>query len=377
MAFPSDNMRGHNLEELLPAESFEWLLESAADGIIIVDGEGEIILVNAQAEKLFAYAENELLGKPIETLIPERFRKKHLIQRSTYSKNPVTRPMGVGLELVGLRRDGTEFPVEISLSPVNVKDKLLVMAIIRDVTDYKREHFISETLQKAMLSSVKEQVSEIEVASAYHSAYAGAQVGGDFFDVFVVDSGLIAITIGDVSGKGVEASVYTALAKYSLRAYAYQDPTPTSVMEKVNNTVYRQGKPEGFITTFYGLLSAKESSLSYVNAGHVSPLYLPASSDEVQELSFVGVPVGILPDAHYEQHNMQFRSGDRMLLCSDGVTEARGENDFFGIENLVEFFRTRGREKPDDFISHLVTTIEEWSGNRLRDDVALLLVSMK
>lgn len=365
------------MEELLPLGSFWWLLESAPDGIVIVDSAGGVMLVNAQAERMFGYLEDELLGKPVETLIPEHFREKHSTHRANYSAMPQTRPMGTGLELRGQRKDGSEFPVEISLSPVYTKAGLLVMAIIRDVTDYKRQRFISETLQKAMLSSVPDTLDGVEIASAYHSAYMGARVGGDFFDVFDIDSGLVGIAIGDVSGKGVEASVHTALAKYSLRAYAYTDPTPSSVIKRLNNAVYRQGKPDDFITGIYGILEVATGTLSFANAGHMSPLYLPQSSREVMEVQGTGLPLGVEPDTIYEQHTLKMNSGDRLLLYSDGVTDAWGGRDFYGLDNLIEFFSSAGQEQPNEFVDHLVKTLEEWSGERLRDDITLLLISMK
>ncbi|MDO8585852.1 MAG: SpoIIE family protein phosphatase [Armatimonadota bacterium] len=376
MAISVSKMPRQNLEDLLPMRSFWWLLESAPDGIMIVDSEGRIMLVNARAEKLFGYTEDELIDKPVEILMPERFRQKHAEHRQAYESAPRTRPMGIGLELYGVRRDGSDFPVEISLSPVQTKKGLLVMAIIRDITDYKREHFISQTLQQALLSPAPADLSGMKMASAYHSAHIGALVGGDFFDVFAIRPGLIGIAIGDVSGKGTEASVHTALAKYSLRAYAYQDPVPCSVMERLNNAVSHQSEPEDFITLFYGLLRIREGTLSFANAGHMPPLYLAFPSREVSELAIRGVPLGAHPETQYQQQAIDVRSGDRILFYTDGATDARNGKGFYGVDRLTEFFRDRRFEQPSDFLAHLMKTLEDWSEDRLRDDIALLLVSI-
>jgi PAS domain S-box-containing protein len=117
---------------------FRSLLESAPDAILIVDGAGRIVLVNAQTERLFGYARDALLGQKVEMLIPTRFLTAHEHHREEYFASPAFRPMGAGLELFGRRADGSEFPVEISLSPLETEDGLLVASAIRDITERKR-----------------------------------------------------------------------------------------------------------------------------------------------------------------------------------------------------------------------------------------------
>jgi PAS domain S-box-containing protein len=147
--------------------ALEGFLEAAPDAIVVVDRSGHIVIVNQLAERLFAYSRQELLGMPIEGLVPQRFRERHAGYRNDYFREPRTRPMGEGRELSGRRKDGSEFPVEISLSPLKTETVTVVISIIRDISERK-------LVEIKLRSSLKEK--EVLLQEIHHRVKNNLQI---------------------------------------------------------------------------------------------------------------------------------------------------------------------------------------------------------
>jgi PAS domain S-box-containing protein len=161
LALPSPSaLRSEIVNRQRVEARFRGLMESAPDAIVVVNGDARVVLVNVQTEKIFGYKREELLGQEVERLVPVRFRQRHARQRAAFFQEAKARPMGAGLELYGLGKDGSEFPVEISLSPLATAEGMLVSAAIRDITERKR----AETALR---------LSEARFSSAFENAPIG------------------------------------------------------------------------------------------------------------------------------------------------------------------------------------------------------------
>ena len=145
---PQTPSLGNPAEYEIAGLKFHDLLEAAPDVMVIVNREGEIILVNSQTETLFGYTRRELLGQKVECLVPLRFRSEHPGHRARFFSEPRLRLMGAGLDLWAIKKDQTEFPIEISLSPLKSKEGILAVASIRDVTARKEAEEKLTTLTK-------------------------------------------------------------------------------------------------------------------------------------------------------------------------------------------------------------------------------------
>jgi PAS domain S-box-containing protein len=215
-------------ERKAAAERLNLVVEASPSAILLVNEHGRITLVNLQAEKLFEYRRSELVGQLIELLVPERVRHAHLGLRDSFNAAPHSREMGAGRDLYGRRKDGSEVPIEIGLSPITSAGEVFTLAAITDITERKAaeelrlvhiqaqsegERIWSAAFQRAVLPASLPRVRGCFLDAVYQPGLGNVRAGGDWYDAVHLLDGRILVSIGDVCGGGLEAAVVVGVAR--------------------------------------------------------------------------------------------------------------------------------------------------------------------
>lgn len=239
----------------------------------------------------------------------------------------------------------------------------------------ERERYIAITLQQSLFPGEIPEINGAEVGAYYAPMHEGnSLVGGDFYDFTLLADGKVAIFIGDVSGKGIEAAATTAMVKYAIRSFMYKNPTPSSVLTHANNVVSMQLKASSFVTICYALYDPETGKLSLANAGHPYPLYCPAE-DELCSLIETGNPAfGLVSNYAYDQIERTLEKGDILALYTDGLIEARFGREFYGIERAMSSVDASRGLAAQGIAAQLVRDCEKFSNGNFMDDVAILVL---
>ena len=240
---------------------------------------------------------------------------------------------------------------------------------------YSREHEVASILQASILPGDLPEFEEIEAASAYEPAGADVEIGGDYYDLFRSSDGAIWFAIADVCGKGVLAATKTSMIKYSVRSLVAAGLGPASVLGEVNRTVSESGEASDIVTLWVGRYDPETGVLSWSSGGHPPSALLRPGPKAVEWLGPTGPLLGALADAVFGEETVTLSEGDIVLLYTDGVTEARNGNIFFGEERVRESVLVGGT--PRELVRRLLTAVRRFGRGDLRDDVALLAVAVR
>ncbi len=249
-----------------------------------------------------------------------------------------------------------------------------VALAIRNAQTYEGEHRIAQVLQGSILS-MPDGIDGLEFAHLYHSATWEARVGGDFYDIFTLDDGLVGILIGDVSGKGIHAAVLTSLVKNTVRTHAQDVGTsPAEVIRRTNAMVERYSTPESFVTVFFALLDSRLGRLTYCNAGHTTVLIVRRDS-RVTRLGSNSPLVGAFPDLVFTDSEAHVEPSEMLVMYTDGLTEARRGDELYGEDRLIAMLENKQDRNPQATVETLTHELLTFTGGDLSDDLAVLAVT--
>lgn len=362
------------------------VVDGALDCIIAIDATGRVVEWNPAAEATFGYRRADAVGQLLaEMIVPYQFRERHNAGLRTWAATGEGPALNRRLEVTALRRDGSEFPAELVITPVDAPGTPVFVGYLRDITDRRaaqdllfesRERFahVARTLQASLLPPALPAIPGVDLGSVYEAAGAGNEVGGDFYDVFQTGRGDWAVTLGDVCGKGPEAAALTALARYTIRAAAMRDAKPTQVLATLNNAVHLQ-RPDRFCTVAYGRLriDANRVRLTAGSGGH-PPMLVMSPDGTVTELAAKGLLIGPFPTWNGQEVTVDLVPGASLILYSDGLTEAGHHRERFESK-LADVLKT-GRGRSAQAIADLLCEAAIDFAGTLNDDLAILIVQI-
>lgn len=227
-------------------------------------------------------------------------------------------------------------------------------------------------IQQSLLPKEIPQLPGFAIDGAWEPARV---VGGDYFDVIRLSETRLGICIADVVGKSISAALLMANVQASVRAFATESTSPAELCKRVNSVLCSSIGIGKFVTFFYGVLDAADTTLQYTNAGHLPPILIRASGN-VQELDSGGAVLGVFPAWQYEDRRVRLEPGDRLLLFTDGITEAGlpgGEE--FGELRIVEGARQYSTASSRELKSQLLNDVKRFCNSQLQDDATLIVIS--
>jgi serine phosphatase RsbU (regulator of sigma subunit) len=237
---------------------------------------------------------------------------------------------------------------------------------------YSREHDVATILQRSILPGALPEFDEMEAASLYEPAGGESEIGGDYYDVFRAPDSTIWVAIADVCGKGVAASTKTSMIKYAVRSFAAAGFSPGRVIGEVNRMVIERQSASDIVTLWIGRIDVPNERIMWSAGGHPAGLLRRAETGQVVRLPATGPLLGAIPTVTYMDESTAIRRGDSLILYTDGVTEARSGNTFFGEERVEMAFAPGGT--PEEVVERLQSAVRRFVQADLRDDVAVLSV---
>jgi serine phosphatase RsbU (regulator of sigma subunit) len=234
---------------------------------------------------------------------------------------------------------------------------------------------LARTLQSSLIPPELPSFPGIQTAGFYRPAGDGSEVGGDFYDLFAVRDSVVALALGDVSGKGAGAATLTALARYTIRAAAFHATDGTEVLAALDEALQRHDSEERYLTAMFAFLTPTPDALvvDLTLGGHPAPLVVRKNGD-VESIGDVGSALGLLPEPTFQQTRHVLQAGDTLVAFTDGVTEARRGSDQYGDERLRSLLSDCAGLPADAIAAGIGDAVLRFQGEHAHDDTAIVVV---
>ena len=384
--------RMHFQDALVESEKrTRLIIESSLSAIVIMDSYGIINDWNHQAEKMFGWSKDEAIGQRLEELIiPPSQRAAHrqgLEHFLLTGKGPLLNQL---IEQTAIRRDGAEFPVELSFSPLKLGNTYIFSGFIHDISNRKAAE---QQIRQAQIKLAIAQ-SEIKIAQRIQASLSPSapikskhfevtgyclpadQVGGDYFDYFYRNQDHLDMIIADVSGHSIGPALFMVETRSAIRTQASGSATPAETLKVLNNFLFEDlDRSDYFITLFYLQYNITNHQLSFANAGHPPPLLLSPFQTECRQLDADGLILGVNKKVIFEQKTTTLAPGDLILLYTDGLTEAENPHgEFFGLDRVSDILVQHAQHPPQTIIEVLLEQLKQFCHSEsFNDDITLMI----
>ncbi len=384
--------RIHFQDALIESEKrTRLIIESSINAIVIMDSYGIITDWNHRAEKMFGWSSDEAIGQPLELLIiPPRFRNAHRQGLYTFLHTGTGPLLNKQSEQIALRRDGTEFPVELSVSALKLGNAYIFSGFIHDISGRKaaeqqirqvqvnlaiaqNEIRIAQQIQATLSPSTPIKSGDFEVTGFCLPA---DKVGGDYFDYFFRSEAQLDIVIADVSGHSIGPALFMVETRSAIRAQSNLLATPSETLAVLNNFLFNDlDQSDFFITLFYLQIDINKHQVKFANAGHPPPLLFNPLQGNLKELDAEGLILGIRKDVIFEEKTITLAKGDLILFYTDGLIEAENaDNEFFGLERVKTVFLQNAQKTPQAIIDALFAALQQFcQRTSFNDDITLMI----
>lgn len=377
------------------ADDVADLYERASCGLLSTTPDGTILRANRTFLEWTGYEADDLLGS---TTFSDLLTAGGRIYYETHLR-PLLRMQGSTPEIAVdvVAADGRRLPAFVNAAaetdegggPETVRlavfpapgrreyERELLRARARAEESEARARVLAETLQASLIPPTPPEVPFLDVGAAFRAAGSGAEVGGDFYDVFEIAEGDWAVVIGDVRGKGAQAASVTALARYTVRAAAIQVARPALVLELLNEAMLRQ-RADTFCTATYAQLAragADRVRVSIACGGHAPPIHVPVDGAP-REVGELGTLIGVLPDPELHDADVFLGAGDVLAFFTDGVTEGRRGAEFFGEDRLTSILADHRGAPAAETAARVVDTVTGFQNGFPRDDIAVVVLKV-